>query len=318
MKQLKQIKTRFRAYQLGVAGSSFSYCAGSHFTLIEGVATELNQPRIIEELQICGKSQIDTLHITSWDQDHCNQKGLEWIFGNLAPRKIEIPGYDPHTTSGKECLDLIQAYRQTTQQNRTTVTVQAITPAYIGSLATAEKLGYKEIIYHPRQLFDKSNDNSSIKFFRSGSFNVLSLGDVENPSIAALLKRCSTLCREVDIMILAHHGGDNGFTTKALLEKLSPTIAVCSSNYDNQFNHPKQEIRDLLSEQNIPIYTTKTGDLIVESIGSHTKKYRATNLISDSEKVSSVHDYDSRKWHLLTMNSDSLRNIMNPGFKGIR
>lgn len=317
MNRLKPKRTRFRAYQIGVAGSSFSYYADGHFTLIEGISSELSRPSILEELQLCEKRSIDTLHITSWDQDHCNLAGLEWIFENLSPRKIETPGYAPHTASGQDCQTLIQNYKRKVQTTLS-VTVQAITPDYIKSLATAEQLGYREIVYHPKQLREKSNDNSSIKFFRSGSFNVLSLGDVEDPSIAAMLKRCTTLCNEVDVLILAHHGADNGFTTKDLLERLSPRMAVCSSNYDNQFDHPKEEIRDMLYELDIPIYTTKTGDLIVESIGSHTKLYRATNLISNSQRISSTRDFESRKWHRLTMNSDTQRNIANPGFKGIK
>lgn len=39
---LKAIHTRFRAYQLGQAGASFSYLAGNHFTLIEAAATEFD------------------------------------------------------------------------------------------------------------------------------------------------------------------------------------------------------------------------------------------------------------------------------------
>ena len=36
---VKKIYTRFRAYQLGNAGSSFSYYADGHFTLIEARLT---------------------------------------------------------------------------------------------------------------------------------------------------------------------------------------------------------------------------------------------------------------------------------------
>jgi competence protein ComEC len=42
-------------------------------------------------------------------------------------------------------------------------------------------------------------------------------------------------------MILAHHGADNGFTTKSFLAHIDPALAICSSDYDN----PREEIREL-------------------------------------------------------------------------
>lgn len=317
-KAIKSIVTRFRGYQLGTAGSSFSYFADDHFTLMEARATDLSKPQLRDELNACGKKTIDTLHITSWDQDHCSTVGLEWILQELAPSKIETPGYPPHTDSGKNCESMINEYRAKWAKLGVAITTLAIDPPYIQSLSPADPLCYKEILYHPRELFDKSNDNSTIKFFRSGCFNVLSLGDVEDVRIAALLKRCKTLCREVDVMILAHHGADNGFTTKNLLEKLSPKVAVCSSNYENKYDHPRQEIRDLLFEQEIKLCTTKTGDFIIESIGGHTMDYRVTNWIAGSSKVSSTKDFRSRKSKLLLSNADTIRNVLRPGFKGLR
>ena len=315
---IRSVVTRFRGYQLGIAGSSFSYFADGSFTLIEAMTTDLSKPQLLGELHTCGKTTINTLHITSWDQDHCSAPSLEWILEKLAPSRIETPGYVPYTDSGKTCSAMIRDYRVKWSMKGINVTTQAIDPPYIKTLGTAEALGYQEILYHPRELREKANDNSTIKFFRAGAFNVLSLGDVEDPAIAAMLKRCNTICREVDVLILAHHGADNGFTTKNLLEKLRPRIAVCSSNYDNQFTHPRQEIRDLLYQQDIPLYTTKTGDIVMQSVGGHTMDYQVTNLISDSNKVSSTKGFRSRKSDLLRMNRDSIRNFLSPGFKGLR
>lgn len=291
MNLVKPVRTRFRAYQLGEAGSSFSYFAGDHFTLLEARATELSRPMLLKELAICGKQTINTLHITSWDRDHCNRNGLDWILKNLAPSKIEYPGYEPHSDLGRDCLAAIQAYERKWRDQGHSVTAQPIDPPYVNSLKPAEALGYKDIFFHPRELRDGSNDNSSIKFFRGGCFNVLSLGDVEAPEIAAMLRKSSTLCREVDVMILAHHGAHSGFTTKHFLEELRPRVAICSSHFGNQYDHPRQEIRDLLYEHNIRLFTSKTGDVIIESIGSHAADYQVTNLISDSTRVSSAVEY---------------------------
>jgi|JRYF01.1.fsa_nt_gb competence protein ComEC len=315
---LKPVVTRFRAYQLGEPGSSFSYFADGHFTLIEAMVTELSRPRLLAELAQCGRRTIDTLHITSWDLDHCKPSSLEWILAHLTPTRVEQPGYAPHTECGHECRRTVEQYQQRCAARGHRVTVQSIDPPYIASLEHAQSLGYRDIFYHPRQLHDTPNDNSTIKFFRRGAFNVLSLGDVEAPEIASLLRRCKTLCREVDIMILAHHGADNGFTNRRLLEELRPSLAICTSDYDNRFEHPRDEIRALLHEQGIRLFTTKTGDAIVESIGSHAADYQVTNLIGNSTRVSSVMRYRARKFALLSMNADTVRNVLRPGFRGLR
>ena len=86
-------------------------------------------------------------------------------------------------------------------------------------------------------------------------------------------------------MILAHHGADNGFTTKTFVRRLEPSIAICSADYANQYDHPRQEIRNLLHEEGIRLMTTKTGDVIIQSIGDHTGQYMAINLNAGSTGI---------------------------------
>ena len=100
---IQQVVTRFRAYQLGSHGSSFSYFAGNTFTLLEARVTDQSRPRLLAELKACGRRTIGTLHITSWDNDHCSEGDLEWLLDHLAPRRIEYPGYQPHTACGLAC-----------------------------------------------------------------------------------------------------------------------------------------------------------------------------------------------------------------------
>lgn len=317
MSSLEKHYTRFRAYQLGADGSSFSFYDGSYFTLIEARLNDVNKPRIIGELEKCGLSKINCLHITSWDADHCGKNDLEDILSTFEPGKIEYPGYDPHTDTAKECLKLITAYKNDNKDKK----VVKIDPPYIKTLDDAHSWGYKNVLFHPKFISDNSNDNSTVKLFRSGSFNVASLGDVESVAISASLRTYKTFYSEVDIMILAHHGADNGFTTSSLLKKVRPTIAVCSSNYDNKFEHPKKEIRELLNKYRIPIYTTKTGDVVIVSMPPHTKKFKVYNLISDSKQLSSDAIFTTKKCSKLDHNMDTVRNIYKGNkrpFKGFK
>lgn len=315
--------TRFRAYQLGTKGSSFSYFDGQTFTLIEARLTDLNRPRVDIEMEICGVSRLGCLHITSWDTDHCAETELERILNRYRPKRIEYPGYEPKSDTAKECRKIIVNYpskleiaSKTNEEVHATAVVQRVDPAYIRSLESAQELGYRDIVYGPRQIVDNCNDNSTIKLFRTGCFNVASLGDAEDNFISASLANSNIFASEVDVMILAHHGADNGFTTNRFLRVTRPALAICSSNYDNEYEHPKQEIREMLKKFDIPIYTTKTGDIAVQSKFPHTDTFRVINLKADSTEISSVAEYTTKKSKKLRSNLDTLRNVYHKHMPG--
>ena len=117
-------------------------------------------------------------------------------------------------------------------------------------------------------------------------------------------------------MILAHHGADNGFTTSSFMKKVRPTVAIASADYANQFSHPKQNIRDLLHKHKIQLFTTKTGDVVIYSMGNHTDSYTVENMKSDSEEVSSSYNFKAKKARVLGMNLDSLKAFISRGNNG--
>lgn len=315
----RSIITRFRAYQLGTAGASFSLYVDGTFTLIEARLTDISRPNLDQELTECEKSAIDVLHITGWDQDHCAKADVEQILIRYKPATIEYPGYAPHSETAKECLKIIQQYRVTNANKGRAIKCVSINPDYIKGLKSAEDLAYRDIFYHPRVLFDDdSNNNSTVKLYRQGCFNVASLGDVEDANIGSYLRRCKIFKREVDVLLLAHHGADCATNSKKFFEVIQPRIAICGSQFDNQFEHPKTEVRQRLFDLDIPIMTTKTGDVLIHSLHPHSNKFRATNLIANSTKVSRQLDFVTRKSQWLSMNADTLRNIYRPGFKGLR
>lgn len=167
--------TRFRAYKLGTPGSSFSYSVDSHFTLIEARLNDVNAPNIIYEMGVSNCKEINCLHITSWDQDHCNDEELKLILQYLKPKRIEHPGYTPDTECGKNSLNLIKKYCSDNSIGRNEVSNN-----YVNSLEPGEELKYNDIVYNPISESDNHNDNSIVQLFRAGRFTVLSLGDCED------------------------------------------------------------------------------------------------------------------------------------------
>lgn len=284
--------TRFRAYQLGECGASFSLSVEKHFTLIEARLTKLNAPHILWEMKNCDIDHINTLHITSWDRDHCSASELELILDLLKPERIEYPSYTPHTENGIDSLKLIQRYNGSKNP---------INPILVKSL-TKEPLKGKDIFYNPITQVEKSNDNSIVKFFRVGSFQVLSLGDCESNDISKALANDDILKSEVDILILAHHGADNGFTTTEFLMALSPKVAICAADYNNKYGHPDAVITQRLHNAGIDYYSTKTGDIIAQTIDA--KHFKVSNYITNNEQKASVKQYSTKTWYLSDVESD--------------
>jgi competence protein ComEC len=58
--------------------------------------------------------------------------------------------------------------------------------------------------------------------------------------------------------------------------------------------------------------TTKTGDIIVKSIGDHTGVFRAINLQANSTEISSQCDFEAKKKRLLSYNADTRRQLYTP------
>lgn len=285
--ELKSIHTRFRAYQLKTKGGSFSYWNGSQFILGEARYNDDNKNSIWHELKVCGKTSIDKLHITSWDADHCSCKDLELILKELKPKTIQYPGYDIDTSvqNQVESLKLIAEYEAKDSGIPKLVSIQRFDPPTISKLNPAQEWSYNNVIYNTKKDYPDSNNNSTVKKFRNGSFSVLSLGDLEKEEISKSLCSCPILKNEVDIMLLAHHGSDNGFTSDLFLDTLKPKVAISLCNYSNMHGHPDEAILKKLRDRKIEYYSTKQGDIIIESIDDHTKKYKVWNYISDGEKL---------------------------------
>lgn len=284
--------------------------------MIEARLTDTSREQVEREMaEKCGVDHADVLHITSWDADHCNKHELPDLLNLIRPMKIECPGYNPYKDRGhgEDCLEMIAEYRDRLRNTATVPVIRHITPQFIEGLEHASEKAFRDTYYNPLHLSDNANDNSTVKLFRRGSFNVLSLGDVESPIIGARLRRQRILKSEVDVMILAHHGADNGFTTKKFLNRIEPEVAICSSNYGNMYDHPRQEIRDLLYQQDIHLKTTKTGDVVIRSTGDHTGGYEVVNLIGKSTVESSrVKGLTAKKSRILAANGDTLRQRYGP------
>lgn len=276
--------TKFRAFQLDSPGSLFSFFKRNTYTLIEARLPKGGIAALQHDLAFHNKEEVDVLHITSFDNDHCTYDDLVQIINHLRPQKIEIPSYVPTTKDGILCRNLILKYDDI--HEKYVQNVEVYTKEFIRGLANGKSWDSNNIVYESAFDCPNKNDMSLIKLFRSNGFNVLSTGDCESEAISTGLLDRSFIQNEVDVLILSHHGADNGFTNTRMLDIIRPSIAICSSNNDNQFDHPHQNIRNLLSARNITLMTTKRGDVVIYQMEGMDYAV-AVNMISDNEVVDS-------------------------------
>lgn len=288
---MPQHYTRFRAYQLKTAGSSMSISVNNHFTLIEARYNDDNKEHIKWELKNLGISHIDVLHITSWDKDHCNLSELQSILKELRPQEIEHPNYKPHTETGEKCYNLIRTYCVANNKTRTPVSTAFVND----SIANSERLKGKDVFMNPVEISEEANDNSVVKFFRRGSFQVLSLGDCEADEISERLQNNDILKHEVDVLILAHHGSVHSVTTPEFLRVLNPKVGICTVDYANKFGHPDKGIVTWLKEEGIDYISTKTGDVIIQTYDN--KNFKVSNYVSNNERKESVRYFTNKTFY---------------------
>ena len=174
--------------------------------------------------------------------------------------------------------------------------VVRVTPSVVQSQFFTRLVG-RDLFFGPINIEKgtTSNNMSVIKLFRIGSFQVLSLGDCENPNIAKRLVEEEIITKEVDVLILAHHGADNGFTTTDFLKALNPRVAVCACDWDNIYSHPSDKVRSMLSNLGIKYYSTKAGDIIAQSVDKYN--FKVSNYITNNEKKDSVETFTNKTYY---------------------
>ncbi len=115
------------------------------------------------------------------------------------------------------------------------------------------------------------NDESIVMMITKGEFELLMTGDVEKAAENDMIK--NGLYLDADVLKVAHHGSKTS-TSEALLDKLTPEIAIVSAGKDNRYNHPSDEVLELLKTREIKVYETLgKGDVRIRSDGMGFEVY---------------------------------------------
>jgi beta-lactamase superfamily II metal-dependent hydrolase len=216
--------------------------------------------------------------------DHCTASDLGLILEHLKPSSIYYPRYspDPMKTNQMDSKKLIDDYKGPPKPYKTN-----------GSGGTpAQKWKYGQVFFNP-ELTGNPNDDSLITLWRRGNLSVLSVGDLESADRSDSVSE-TTILNEVDVLILAHHGSSSDFTTDSLLKALNPKICIALVDRQNQYGHPDPTVYQRVNN-NSWYYSTKEGDVIIETNGNSNEKFTVYDYISNGQTRKSIREFSCKR-----------------------
>lgn len=200
-----------------------------------------------------GISQVDTLIITHFDQDHVG--GADTLLEQIEVKQIYVPDYiGAHT----EYSDFVSAMEE-----------KGIVPTALQE-PVQFTLGDAQVLVEPPVSYavdpntvENDNNFSLITTVVHGDNRLLFMGDAEKQRIREWLGSASAV--DCDFLKVPHHGVYNGALPE-LLDVISPEYSViCSS----QKNPAETKTVELLKQHGSSVLETKDGNVTVISDGHH-------------------------------------------------
>ena len=121
---------------------------------------------------------------------------------------------------------------------------------------------------------DAENNNSLVLLAEGGGGTMLLTGDMEFPEEDSLLK--AGLIPHADVLKVGNHGEDDA-TSNALIAAIRPSLAVISTNTDDEPDTPSPRVLKLLASWDIPVLVTQdteNGILVTISGGQITTEMK--------------------------------------------
>ena len=121
---------------------------------------------------------------------------------------------------------------------------------------------------------EKENNNSLVLLAEGGGGSMLLAGDMEFPEEDSLLK--AGLIPHADVLKVGNHGEDDA-TSNALIAAIRPSLAVISTNTDDEPDTPSPRVLRLLASWDIPVLVTQdteNGVLVMISGGRITTEMK--------------------------------------------
>ena len=121
-------------------------------------------------------------------------------------------------------------------------------------------LNKNKLYFLNTKLYDNENDNSSVIYTNINNHKILLMGDAGVGVEEELIKKYNL--KNIDILKVGHHGSKTSSSID-FINYINPKISLISVGEDNKFNHPNQEVLEVL--KNTKIYRTdKEGTITIK------------------------------------------------------
>ena len=101
---------------------------------------------------------------------------------------------------------------------------------------------------------EKENNNSLVLLAEGGGGSMLLAGDMEFPEETSLLN--AGLVPHADVLKIGNHGEDDA-TSNAFISAVNPSLAVISTNSEEEPDTPSRRVLKLLASYGIPVLVTQ-------------------------------------------------------------
>ena len=181
---------------------------------------------------------LDVVVATHPDSDHIGS--LDDIIDNFDVEKI----YMPKQTTNSECyINLIDSC------NKKNLKVN-----YLSKDDSFDLDKYTEIyVLSPDYITDNNNSNSIVLNISYKNNNFLFTGDCEKSNEMDMIN--SYDLENIDFLKVAHHGSSTSSSLE-FLKEISPSIAVISCGYKNDYGHPHRSTLQNLESVNAKVFRT--------------------------------------------------------------
>ena len=205
--------------------------------------------KIVKFLQEKEITQFKYIVGTHPHEDHIG--GLDDIINSFEIENVLLPNAYTTTKTFEDVLDAID-------NKKLEITV----PEIDSSL----KLGDANItVLYSGDNPSDLNDASIVLRLDFGENSFLFTGDATTKVEKEILNKNL----KVDVYKVAHHGS-NSSNSKSFLDKVNPTYGIISTEQDNNYGHPHDEVLKRLETRNIKLYRTDIlGTILVSSDGKN-------------------------------------------------
>lgn len=221
-------------------------------TMVIDTGEEEDGEELVFYLKNQGITQVDTLLITHFDQDHVG--GADTLIESMDVERVLVPDYEGTSTEYQDFMIALEEKGMTAER-----------------LKKAEEfeLGSAKVLVEPPASCEIKNgeaevDNnfSIITTVTHGKNRLLFTGDAEKQRIRQWMKEGNV--SPCDFLKVPHHGVYNT-ALQELFETVAPEYAViCSSNK----NPADPQTIELLKKYNTHVFQTKDGNITVISDGT--------------------------------------------------